>query len=51
MNKFLEKISMKELLVDSWAAHKDLKTMKLALPRKYVDVLLIPERTTNCFAS
>jgi hypothetical protein len=35
------------LLVDSWAGHKDPETMKLALPSKSVDVLLIPERTAK----
>jgi hypothetical protein len=39
------------ILVDSWAGHKDVETMNLALPSKYMDVLLIPERTTECFAS
>jgi hypothetical protein len=50
---FGENIDERALLpVDSWAGHKDSKTMKLALPSRNVDVLLIPERTTKiCSAS
>jgi hypothetical protein len=40
---FGENINERALfLVDSWTGHKDLETMKLALPSKNVDVLLIP---------
>jgi hypothetical protein len=37
------------LLVDSSARHKDSETTKLALPSKYVNVLLISERTAKHF--
>jgi hypothetical protein len=44
-----ENIDERTLLpVDSWSGHKDSNAMKLALSSKYVDVLLIPERTTKC---
>jgi hypothetical protein len=33
------------LLVDSWAGDKDPEIVKLALPDKNVDALLIPKRT------
>jgi hypothetical protein len=36
------------LLVNSRAGQKDSETMKLVLPSKHVDVLLIPDRTTKC---
>jgi hypothetical protein len=35
------------LLVEPWAGHKNSETLNLALPSKYVYVLLIPERTKN----
>lgn len=33
------------LLVDSWAGHRNLKTMEHALPSKYMDVMFTPRRT------
>jgi hypothetical protein len=38
-------------MVDSWAGHKDPEKIKLALPSKNENVLLIPERTTKYFHS
>jgi hypothetical protein len=52
MNTFLEKISMKKpcfyLICGLVTRFKDNAT---ALPSKYVDMLLISERTTKCLAS
>jgi hypothetical protein len=43
-----ENINEKALfLVDSWAIPEDPEMVNLALPSKHVNVLLIPERTTN----
>jgi N-acetylglucosamine-6-phosphate deacetylase len=44
-SKNIDEIAL--LLVDLWGCHKDPNTIDFALPNKYVDVLLITDRTTE----
>jgi hypothetical protein len=38
------------LLGDPWTGHKDSETMKVALPSKHLDVLLVPEIIIKTFS-